>query len=433
MSEHLSGQMVKNYRQRLLSAAELLAAHDHIDLCETCRLQLFKIEQVPAEASTPRVAINNLADIIAEHPDFEDFAAYVDDQLDAIDREILRSHVEVCHGCAGELRDLLGFKAALANAPHERTVIETAASPQSQLWRRWRFFRPWAQPQFAGALAVSLVFIGMAVWIALRSDSSREIEIVKSGPTAPAAEIAGSQALPSPAQTKSPEEIAVALNDGVGRITIDKAGRITGLESLTPVYRATVRTVLTKQAAQTSRAVADLVGRAEVLMGGPETSLSFALTTPVATMVSSDRPVFRWESLAGATSYTVQIFDSDFTKVASSPPLSTPEWKIEKSLEFGKIYTWQVVAVNAEGAEVTSPTAPAPEAKFKVLEQTKANNLRRARQDYGHSHLTLGVLYSKEGLLEDAEREFRALLRDNPRSSLVHKLLREVLTARRKR
>jgi len=165
MSEHLSGQMVENYCQRLLSAAELLAAHDHIDVCESCRLQLFKIEQVPAQASTG-VAINNLADIIPEHPGFEDFAAYVDDRLDATDREILRSHIELCLGCAGELRDLLGFKAALANSPADPAVMETAASSKAK-HRRWRLFLQWLQPQWARAFAVSIVFIGVVVWIAL--------------------------------------------------------------------------------------------------------------------------------------------------------------------------------------------------------------------------------------------------------------------------
>lgn len=433
MSEHLSGQMVESYRQRLLSTAELLEAHDHIEVCESCRQRLFKVEQVRAEASNFRLTINNLADNIPEHPDFEDFAAYVDDQLDATDREILRSHIELCRGCAEELRDLLVFKAALANAPDEPTVLESAASPRTKLRRRWGLFHQWSQQQWSVAFAVSLVFIAMVVWIALRSDSAREIEIAKSGPTAPAAEI-DSQVLPVSAPVKNPEkETAVAVDEGVGRVTINDAGRITGLESLTASYRTAVRTALTKRTAQPSRAVADLVGRSEVLMGTPETSLSFSLTTPVGTVVSSNRPVFRWQSLAGATSYSVQVFDSDFRKVATSPPLSTSEWRIENSLESGKIYSWQVIAVNAEGAEVASPTAPAPEAKFKVLEQTKVNDLGRMRQEYGRSPLVMGVLYSTEGLLDDAEREFRVLLRENPRSSLAHKLLREVLAARLKR
>jgi hypothetical protein len=434
MSEHLSGEMLETYRRRSLSTAELLEAHDHIDVCNICRRRLFNVEQVTAEASNLRITINDLADLVPEHPDFEVLAAYVDDRLDATDREILRSHIELCHGCAEELRDLLGFKAAVANATEQPAVTKTADSTTTKLLASWRLFQQWSQPQLAGTFAVSFVLVAMVMWIALRSDSSHETEIVKSGPTAPAAEIADSQVLSAPGQVDSTKkEITVALNDGVGKVAIDKGGRITGLEALPAIYRETVRTVLTNQAAQPSRAVADLVGKSEVLMGTEETSLSFSLNTPVGAVVSTNRPLFRWEYLRGATSYTVQIFDSDFRKVVTSPSLSTPEWRIENSLESGKIYSWQVIAVSGEGAEITSPTAPAPEAKFKVLEQAKVNNLRRVRQDYGRCHLTMGVLYSREGLLEDAEREFRALLREKPRSSLARKLLREVLTARGKR
>jgi hypothetical protein len=45
--------------------------------------------------------------------------------------------------------------------------------------------------------------------------------------------------------------------------------------------------------------------------------------------------------------------------------------------------------------------------------------------------LTLGILYAQSGLLDDAEREFQALLRANPQSPLVRKLLRIVREKRR--
>jgi hypothetical protein len=61
-----------------------------------------------------------------------------------------------------------------------------------------------------------------------------------------------------------------------------------------------------------------------------------------------------------------------------------------------------------------------------VLNQTRAGELAHAKNTSGNSHLTLGILYAQSGLLDDAEREFQALLRANPQSTLVRKLLRIV-------
>jgi hypothetical protein len=69
---------------------------------------------------------------------------------------------------------------------------------------------------------------------------------------------------------------------------------------------------------------------------------------------------------------------------------------------------------------------PAPEAKFKVLDEVLYQEVRRTRQAYNGSHLTLGILYTRYGLLDEAEQEFRALVRENPQSDLARRLLRNV-------
>jgi hypothetical protein len=61
-----------------------------------------------------------------------------------------------------------------------------------------------------------------------------------------------------------------------------------------------------------------------------------------------------------------------------------------------------------------------------VLEQSKAGELERMRRAYPNSHLVLGTLYAKAGLLAEAEREFRALVAANPQSPIAQKLLRDV-------
>jgi lipopolysaccharide biosynthesis regulator YciM len=75
---------------------------------------------------------------------------------------------------------------------------------------------------------------------------------------------------------------------------------------------------------------------------------------------------------------------------------------------------------------------PAPEAKFKVLEKSKAEELDRVRKSYPRSHLILGSLYERAGLLDDAEREFQSLVSANPKSTVARKLLRNVRSLRQK-
>lgn len=91
----------------------------------------------------------------------------------------------------------------------------------------------------------------------------------------------------------------------------------------------------------------------------------------------------------------------------------------------------EITAVK-DGEKVTSPAPPAPQARFKVLEQEKVEELKRARENYAGMHLLLGSLYAQVGLLDAAEREFQALLAANPGSQVAQDLLRNVRSLRPK-
>jgi hypothetical protein len=99
---------------------------------------------------------------------------------------------------------------------------------------------------------------------------------------------------------------------------------------------------------------------------------------------------FVWSRLAGATGYTVEVYDEPFNLVANSPRLAGNSWA-SPPLKRGGTYSWQVKAVK-DGREVISPRPPAAQAKFRVLDAARADELRRARRAYASSHLTLGLL-----------------------------------------
>jgi hypothetical protein len=111
--------------------------------------------------------------------------------------------------------------------------------------------------------------------------------------------------------------------------------------------------------------------------------------------------------------------------VTSSPQVTTVSWTSTQPLPRGHVYSWQVKAAK-DGQETTVPRPPAPQAKFRVVEQSKANELAKAKRAYGSSHLTLGLLYAEAGLLREAEHEFRLLQKANPQSEIIRKLLRQL-------
>lgn len=167
-------------------------------------------------------------------------------------------------------------------------------------------------------------------------------------------------------------------------------------------------------------------------MGGTEGAQPFSLVGPVGKIVRDARPRLSWRPLAGASGYAVTILDADLKPVAASPQLSGTSWVVPRRLERGRVYTWQVTALKG-GEELIAPAAPAPPARFKVLEAPLDDELRRLERPGARSHLALGVLYARAGLLEEAERELRSLARANPQSKEARRLLNSVRAARRGR
>jgi hypothetical protein len=215
-------------------------------------------------------------------------------------------------------------------------------------------------------------------------------------------------------------------------VILDRQGNLTGLKSLSSPYQEAVKTALTRQKVEPPPFLAKLTERSGTLLSGSGEGISFAIYSPVGTAVGTDRPTFRWQALSGAENYIVTIYDSNYSKVETSEPLSGTEWNLPRPLVRGGIYIWKVTALK-DGKKVISPQPPAPEARFKVLEKTRADELEQARQAYSNSHLLLGTLYGQAGLLDDSEREFQLLLDANPGLPVAQKLLRNVRALRRQK
>jgi hypothetical protein len=330
----------------------------------------------------------------------------------------LDDHLAECATCRRQLRQISQPRPALLAL--QESLQTTPPSFGAKILSLF-FPRGLSFPQalrVAGAVAVVLVILALALWLQSRTGKRDEVVVVPSPIPSPTSQIS---------ITPSPEATAptlLALNDGAGRVTLDAQGNLTGLESLPPADQQRIKTALTTRKVETPRTLRELKSASGDVMGSP-TDAAFALLSPVGKIVASNRPTLRWQPLRGATNYQVTITDpqANYQEVAVSPALPDTKWTVDRPLKRGRVYAWQVTA-RTENGEVKAPALNAPEAKFRVLEQAKANELARAEEAYAGRHLTLGLLYARAGLLDEAEREFQALVKANPESDVAKNLLR---------
>lgn len=464
MSEHFSTTQVENYLQKRMTPAELLAADDHLFACTDCRERLLLTKKPERVVAQVRASLKDEARAQPAHLSYEQLAAYVDDAANDLEREIVDSHLTVCHACKEEMRDLFAFREVMTTAPLAESDAPATLSQRVLSFIKTAFTRP--AFQLAGGVA-ALALVAFVLWSVWKSSTNvpRPQEIVQTQPSPRVEETiaapsstpapleqraqenanAGTTLTPAPKRTVRPpqdpaplikkqgaqSESVVALNDGARKVSIDTEGRVRGLETLSPAEQDAVRTALLRGRAPSSSELEGLGARGgERLMGAPGAS-SFGLQGPVGVVVRTETPTFRWNALEGASHYTVNVFDSGFNRVMTSGPVNKTEWTATRPLTRGTLYVWQVTA-SVNGKEIQAPAPPAPEARFRVMSRAQAESIERGEKLYAGSHLMLGLLYSRAGLLDEAEREFRALVAANPDSQAAQRLLKniELLKAR---
>jgi len=431
LAEHLNQNQIEGYAGRKLPAAELLSLSDHLGECMECRRQI----ETALGSDLTFLAVRSEvlgadADVVAlaerTHLTVDQMTEYVDGVLAGEELQVVEDHLVGCEPCHLAVNDLQAFRNQVApNLEHEYQPALGHIKPES--W--WHHVAgllptPFAKsPMLAFSSAAVLVLLLAAGWLVWRNLRDKEPELVLTVP---------SPTLPMPSPTAAPAEspapLVAELNDGDGRVTLDQSGKLSGVDNLPPAYQRMVQESLTNQRLERSSLLAGLKRPASSLMGGSEQGKQFSVLEPTGKVVQSDRPTFVWSPLADATGYIVEVYDEAFNLVATSPQLAANSWT-SQPLKRGRIYSWQVKAVK-DGQEFRSPRPPAPQAKFRVLDAASVNELQQARQTYSSSHLVLGLLYTRAGLLDEAEKEFRTLQKANPDSALARRLLGQVRSLR---
>jgi hypothetical protein len=445
--EHLTEQEVVDFQRQMLTSAERRRLDAHVAACEDCLQRILGPSHSLLAFGSLTEAFMPSAGEKPFHLSSEELKRYHHADLDEADRIIFESHLEICSECNLEADNL---RASASSVP---AIVRSAGLAESATKSRWGWLSAFGRgPQFwtpARALgiiaAVGCVLIILALWIQQRpapgQDQAAQTE-QRDNPAAPqpTGEIAGSNQNESASggidhqgsANASPEEQNAAdstgvirLKDGEGEVSLDGKGHLSGLEKLSPQIQRSVQTALASETLPEPHGLSELAGAKINLMGGTAEGLPFKLVAPVGVVISSSRPTLRWQPLDGAVSYTVSVFDSNFNRVAKSDPQSETIWLVPLSLRNGNVYSWQVTALR-DKQEITSPVAPAPRAQFKIVEIERLNEIASVRKQRPRSALALGVVYARAGLLDEAEREFRALSNDNPQSKVAKRLLRTV-------
>ena len=441
-AEHLSQIQLVGYGAKTLNPDELLAVDRHLASCDACHDRLTRISTHVSDRSY---------DLPIHEPFHLDYdqhlVPYVDGTANEIDREIIESHIALCSSCAEDIRDLQEFKQQpVPPSPQAERDVRVSR------WTRWteHWPRPLAwNPQLTATLVIAVFTLGISTAVFMWAMNRSQQSVHRAGPTStPGVDQQNPPAVPGqspdqvannpspdPRTVQSPDpqrdEPLIALNDGGQQITIDERGHSTGLESLPPDLRTTVENVLARRKFNRSPALGNLSENTGRLRSGSDVQETIVPLTPDGVVIETDQPTFRWRPLEGASDYVVTVHDSNFRPVESSGPLAATEWCTTRPLPRGVTYSWQIRAV-VNGKTVISPKPPAPEARFRVLDQKAFAAIQNARRTQGNAHLALGVLFWKHGLMDQAERELEALVRANPNSSAATELLRSLRSLRRR-
>jgi hypothetical protein len=161
--------------------------------------------------------------------------------------------------------------------------------------------------------------------------------------------------------------------------------------------------------------VANLRGTREQLAGAStRRSSSLRLISPIASAVATQTPRFRWNGIENASTYRVTIVPRDRDEPIESIEVPGDQTScVSKPLTPGETYRWEVQALRDGDPVAQAPAPPEPEAMFCVLDRQQQDEVAREREKFGHSHLALGLIYARSGMIDEAYGEFHELEKED--------------------
>ena len=423
--DHLSAQMVHRFLARALNQHEIVAATQHLRVCAYCREHAIILRRTRPVSLLHQILPETSAE---DHPCEHLLAAFVDDDLKAVDCVLIENHVSQCYICRAVLSDLRSFRDELNQMPVKQYLPAQAPTtrptrfgtrhpggPESTGffdWLRW-----FTQPLAIGVAITAAASLILVAFVSLRRTSPPQFAAHETGGT-PTSE--------------------GKLLDNTREIRFDWGG-IINLASILP--RADLDAVnlicvaaLRNEPLPASPALASLKSATTVWRGQQSgTSVPLKIIRPTRTLIKPGRADFQWRTATGVQSYTVHVVDDESQEeVVTSPPIfpsanaSIGEWSERGSLSPGKRYRWYVATV-VNDQEIDVPQAQEPPARFSVLSEAELAHVNEANQANQGDQLIDGLLDLRVGLLDDAGADFQSLLEEPSQTSEGKTLLTRLI------
>jgi FtsZ-binding cell division protein ZapB len=391
VTRHYTLQEIEHYRRRSMPAAEILVVNEHLATCDECYGKFHSKTLLASTYNFTRTDLESAENEELEHLSFDQFLAYVDNELDEIERGIASVHLEICSECENVCRDLRKFKSDLALGK------VYASDPQPpRFWTRF-WARFWDRPAMAWSVSripfkavAAGASVAAVIWFATAShqkvaDLQAQIEQLRLQNNSLTNDLSAVSSLRTQLDQLSKEnrdmqehanslrssalspKTLIAINDAGGRIALDNRGELDGVDFVSSDHRTAVIEALRRGRVRASAELSSLIGEQKRLMGSRGGQRSFVPLSPVGAVVATTQPTFRWKRVSGATAYTVTIYQNNLKEIVSSKTLTGTQWT-SPPLARDRSYSWHIRAIIGN-REMILPPPDAREARFRVLSQ----------------------------------------------------------------
>jgi hypothetical protein len=416
---HLTEQLRRGLLARSLSPTESLAAVEHIRSCDLCRHDLIALRSNKRGSVADQILPVGPSE---QHPSDDLLAAYVDNNLEPLQKADIEGHLGRCNLCSEIITDLTNFKIELEQMPakkyaprlQERRVPSQSQQPGPQeIWGRavdW-FTKPLV---LGGTLAVVLIIIVSLV-------STR---------------LFYQRAVPG-------QQTVDTIQDGSLTVSIAANGQLKPLSAPLPDDAFNVLATSILELARLQMPPPDVMRGSSEPSGVKESALSDGTKLPGAEYFFSRRifgaivalpratpdpdvqpngivirdtiPVLNWsEASDRSTNQTLTVRDCATNQMIVEAQVSGDKhsFAIPGTLRLGGFYVWEVTE-HSGGSRIGKSVS----GRFKVISEIDLKSLRSPAAQ--SSHLLRSFLLARAGLFAEADAELTKLAASNPKSPTI--------------
>jgi hypothetical protein len=449
--EHLTDEQVEQYlRRKSLSEAEQIDRH--LATCDRCRTRVCDTLPLPDAYRALQMEFGGVTE--PDHLTYPQAAAYVDGNLDEIEREMADLHLEICDRCTEVIAGLRAVEPLIAefNAKSSEAkkpsdipspvvpgpATDITPAPPLPWWRAiLRRQEPRQERPTANRVPLYWTF-GMASGILLLSPV---LWVVGSRQEARVHDLQRKLAALDRANRQHQNELLTQQNQRQWQVrqsartaqmlqqARDQLNQLAKNQSSTPITNEDIAVVSKVKIPD----VLKLPPKSQE-MGSDTPEKSFRLRTPVLTYVHTPLPTLAWDSVPGAMKYIVllkrvggtQTGDKDVIELPVSPEHTT--YTVPHPLAPAVTYLWSVEASLRDGTIKDSE-----QATFRILSDKEAAALYKSVDDVyqraakfkwpgARLHRNLGDAYKNAHLLDEAQQEYKFMPTDRTLQGRLNQL-----------